>query len=79
MLGRLSPEEWRPLIPRQYLLEENAPKLRLKAVQIIGIPFLHTVGASFALFELNMHGCEDRCQYRNYYSAGEGTAFEPRE
>lgn len=57
MMGKLSPEDWRPLIASSVVYQTKMfPKLRLFAVEIIGIPFLLAIGVSFALLDLTHSG-----------------------
>jgi hypothetical protein len=57
MMGRLSPEEWRPLIAAALVYHKRKlPKLRLKAIEIIGIPFLLAIGASFVVLDITHSG-----------------------
>lgn len=50
MRGKLAAEDWRPLIASAVVYQKKMlSKLRLKVVEIIGVPFLLAIGVAFAV------------------------------
>ena len=57
MKGKLSPEEWKPLIASAIVYQRKMlPKLRLNVIKIIGLPYLLAVFAGVAVIAITHNG-----------------------